>query len=164
MQNYFFYKYYSCLIALPLQNNINIKNPHDKRFWCSTESNVPQAGGHWVRQQQWSSNELMLKNLSSSTMKVMLHEHNIPLKQNMEKAKKIKHVDNIWNIFEDQRQSKLDQLCSSFSTGFKKSESQKLHHWKLKLIYSAALGWEGHSSFSVFHNGNSSLFMVSVYN
>lgn len=46
----------------------------------------------------------------------------------------------------------------------KKSESQKLHHWKLKLIYSAALGWEGHSSFSVFHNGNSSLFMVSVYN
>lgn len=48
-----------------------------------------------MRQQQWSSNELMLKKLSSSTMKVMLHEHNIPLKQNMEKAKKIKHVDNI---------------------------------------------------------------------
>lgn len=49
-----------------------------------------------MRQQQWSSNELMLKNLSSSTMKVMLHEHNIPLKQNMEKAKKL----NMLIIFE----------------------------------------------------------------
>lgn len=43
------------------------------------------------------------------------------------------------------------------------SESQKLHNWKLNLIYSAALDWEGHSSFSVFHNGDSSLFILPNY-
>lgn len=43
------------------------------------------------------------------------------------------------------------------------SESQKLHNWKLNLIYSAALSWEGHSSFSEFHNGNSSLFILPNY-
>lgn len=62
---------------------------------------LKQEGIEW----DISSDQLMLKNLSSSTMKMTLDEHNIPLQQNMEKAKaKFKHVDNVWDIFEDQRQ------------------------------------------------------------
>lgn len=76
-------------------------------------------------------------------MKVMLHEHNIPLKQNMEKAKKIKHVDNIWNIFEDQRQSKLDQLCSSFSTGFKKIRKPEVAPLEVKVDLFSIIGLGG---------------------
>lgn len=101
-----------------------------------------------------SSDQLVLKNLPSSTMRATLDEHNIPLQQNMEKAKKkkkIKRIDNVWDIFEDQRQKSAGPVVQHIQYRPQKSESQKLHHWKLKLIYSAALGWEGHSSFSVFH-------------
>lgn len=43
------------------------------------------------------------------------------------------------------------------------SESYKLHNWELNLINSAALGREGHGSFSVFHNTDSSLFILPNY-
>lgn len=94
-------------------------------------------------------------------------KYSFQIEQNMGKETKNPFLKTFRSSFqvilEDQKQKSDAPFVQQAQYRLQSSESQKLPNWKLNLIYSAALDWEGHSSFSVFHNGNSSLFILPNY-
>lgn len=91
----------------------------------------------------------------------------LKLNKNTGQGKKpqfFKHLDLVSKrSLKIKRQKSDAQFEQQAQYRLQSSENQKLPNWKLNLIYSAALDWEGHSSFSVFHNGKSSLFILPNY-
>lgn len=117
---------------------------------------------------------LLLKTLSFSKVTCStctyagdrFHKYSSQIKQKYRKRNKPPFfkpfTSGFWGVLEDQRQSDAP-FEQQAQYRLQSSESQKLPNWKLNLIYSAALDWEGHSSFTVFHNGNPSLFILPNY-